>query len=129
MDNQVLVKEGIRMGFEKKRISVSGKRQITIPQKFFEVLGIGSEVECFVRDGELVIRPIQTNEFAEEILRDLVKQGFQGQELIDEFIKTKSKIRPALIRMIEEADKFAQKTKKETGDQKMREIFGDVMED
>ncbi|BCJ87767.1 AbrB/MazE/SpoVT family DNA-binding domain-containing protein [Effusibacillus dendaii] len=129
MGTQIVKREGIHtMDFETKRISVSAKRQITIPQKFFEKLGIGSEVDCFIRGDELVIRPIRTNEFAEEILKDLVNQGFQGQELVQEFIKMSSKVRPAVVRMIEEADRIAQKTSG-TGTEKTREIFGDVMED
>lgn len=129
MGTQVLKREVIHtMDFETKRISVSGKRQITIPQKFFERLGIGAEVDCFIRGDELVIRPIQTNEFAEEILKDLVNQGFQGQELVQEFIKVRSKVRPAVVRMIEEADRIGQKPSG-TGAKKTREIFGDVMED
>jgi bifunctional DNA-binding transcriptional regulator/antitoxin component of YhaV-PrlF toxin-antitoxin module len=116
------------MEFELKRISVSAKRQITIPQKFFEKLGIGSEVECFIRGEELVIRPVQTNEFAEEILQDLIEQGFEGKKLLEEFRKARAKIRPAVVRMIEEADQIARNSKG-SGDEKTREIFGDIMEE
>lgn len=44
-------------------------RQITIPQKFFTMLGFGTEVEGIVRGNELVIRPVRNNtggEFAEQ---------------------------------------------------------------
>ena len=41
----------------RKILSISSKRQITIPQKFYQALGFGSEAECVVRGDELVIRP------------------------------------------------------------------------
>ena len=44
---------------EIKKVSISAKRQITIPQKFFAMLGF--EAECMVRGNELVIRPVKTN--------------------------------------------------------------------
>ena len=58
---------------EIKKLSISAKRQITIPQKFFTMLGFDTEAECTVRGNELVIRPARTNaggEFAEQILAD-----------------------------------------------------------
>ena len=54
-----------------KRIRVSSKRQITIPMKFHQLLGMSDEVDCHVRNGALIITPIRpepTGEFAEEIL-------------------------------------------------------------
>ncbi len=34
---------------ERKTIHISGKRQITIPQKYFEALGFGKEAECILQ--------------------------------------------------------------------------------
>ena len=31
---------------DRKIVSISSKRQITIPQKFFNLLGFGNEAEC-----------------------------------------------------------------------------------
>lgn len=80
-----------------------------------------------MRDGEIVIRPIRENsdEFAEFILEDLVSKGSSGKELIMEFKKIRAKIRPAVERLIEEADLAAKKSKG-SGDDKMLELFGDV---
>ena len=109
-----------------KRISVSNKRQITIPQKFFEKLNIGDEVECIMTKSEIIIRPIrQETEFAEEILKDLVAKGYQGEKLLNEFRNTRAKIRPAVNKMIEEAE-LAAKNLKDSGDTKMNEIFSDM---
>ncbi len=73
---------------EMKKVSISAKRQITIPQKFFTMLGFDTEAECMVRGNELVIRPAKTNtggEFAEQILADLIEQGYSGNELLQYF--------------------------------------------
>ena len=70
---------------ERKKVSISAKRQITIPQKFFAMLGFDDEAECILRGNELVIRPVKESsggEFAEQILTDLVKRGLSGDELI-----------------------------------------------
>ncbi len=95
---------------EKKIVSISSKRQITIPQKYFALLGFDTEAECVVRGNELVIRPARTNsggEFAEYILADLISQGLSGDELLKEFKVKQSKIRPAVEAMIAEADEVA----------------------
>lgn len=95
---------------DKKIINISSKRQITIPQKFYEALHFTNEAECVVRGNELVIRPARNNsggEFAENILEELVSEGFSGKELIKEFKKRQSKIRPAVEALINEADTAA----------------------
>ena len=43
---------------EQKRVRISSKRQMTIPQKFFKALEFTDKAECFVRGNELIIRPI-----------------------------------------------------------------------
>lgn len=97
-----LEKETGRMG-KPKRISVSSKRQITIPKEFYESLKISEEVLCQVVDGALIIKPVQEEvDFSEFILRDLVNEGYQGEELLHEFTHRKSQIRPALSQMIAE---------------------------
>jgi hypothetical protein len=107
----------------KKIISISSKRQLTIPQKFFDLLGFETEAECVFRGNELVIRPHRENtaEFAVEILADLIEQGYSGPELLKEFKSVQRKIRPAVERMIEEADRTADGTGKYYT---VNEIFG-----
>ena len=95
---------------EMKKVSISAKRQITIPQKFFTMLGFDTEAECMVRGIELVIRPAKTNtggEFAEQVLADLIAQGYSGNELLENFKKAQSKMRPAVEAMIMEAERVA----------------------
>lgn len=94
----------------KKRISVSQKRQITIPIEFYNSVGIDKEVECYVQNNAIVIRPVRDSggEFDEQILADLISQGLSGQELLDKFKETRRKIRPAVERLLDEARLAAQ---------------------
>ena len=95
---------------ERKMIRISGKRQITIPQKYFDLLGFDTEAECILRGNELVIRPVSERsggEFAEAILADLISQGYQGDELLAKFKETQKNVRPAVEAMIDEADALA----------------------
>ena len=78
-----------------------------------------------MQDGGLVIRPLQIksgNEFAEHILADLIEQGYEGQALLENFKKKSNTIRPAIQKLIKEADKFA-----ESGEGRipLSELFGE----
>lgn len=95
---------------EIKKVSISAKRQITIPQKFFTMLGFDTEAECMVRGNELVIRPAKTNsggEFAEQILADLIAQGYSGDDLLARFKIAQKEVRPAVEEMLAEAEQVA----------------------
>ena len=98
-----------RAVMERKIISVSSKRQITIPLAFYKQLNLENEVECSVEDGALVIRPLSrdTGEFSVEILKDLVSQGYSGEELIKRFALQSKNIKKAISKMLEEADEIA----------------------
>lgn len=94
-----------------KRVSISSKRQITIPQAFFNALGFGNEAECIYRNNELVLRPARqevSGEFAEQILADLIKEGYSGEEMLNEFKIRQAKIRPAVTKILETADAVAE---------------------
>ncbi len=47
-----------RGSMNRKIISVSKKRQITIPIEFYKHLNMGDKVECSLEDGAIVIRPL-----------------------------------------------------------------------
>lgn len=54
----------------------------------------------------LIIEPIRSEnggEFAEQILSDLIAEGYSGQELLSEFKLRQSKIRPAIEEMLNAA--------------------------
>ena len=93
----------------RKRISVSQKRQITIPIEFYNKLGIENEVECFVQNNQIIIRPAQDRgEFDEQILADLLSQGFSGNELLSKFKKARRNVRPAIENLLFEAQQVAE---------------------
>ena len=81
-----------------KKISVSQKRQITIPKEYFEALNIGNEIECYMEENCIIIKPIiedSLNEFSEYILQDIIKEGFSGNEILKEFKKRRKELEGA----------------------------------
>jgi bifunctional DNA-binding transcriptional regulator/antitoxin component of YhaV-PrlF toxin-antitoxin module len=94
---------------DRKIINVTGKRQVTIPLKFYERLNFGKEVECFLTEDAIVLRPFTSydDSFTMEILKDLVSQGLQGDELLTKFAEQHKSIKKAVGMMIDEADEIA----------------------
>lgn len=92
--------------FDKKIVHISSKRQITIPQKFYIMLGFTDEAECLIRGNELVIRPARRpdgGEFSESILAELIREGYSGEDLLSAFTERMSKYRQAITAMREAA--------------------------
>jgi len=56
----------------------------------------------------LILTPAANEDsaFAEEILTDLIQQGFSGDALLAEFKKITHKVRPGVEKLIEEAVKI-----------------------
>lgn len=94
---------------DRKTISVSKKRQITIPLQFYKHLDLDNEVECSLEDGAIVIRPIHrgTSEFSVEILQDLIDQGYTDDELVKQFAIQSKNVKKAITNMLEESDAIA----------------------
>lgn len=91
---------------EQKRVTISSKRQFTIPQKFYSELGFDRDAICTMADGMLIIEPasrISGGEFAEIILADLIREGYSGQDLLNEFKIRQTKVRPAVEVLLEKA--------------------------
>ena len=109
---------------ERRTIRISDKRQMTIPQKFFERLGFSREAECILKNDELVIRPVRERSdgaFDEQILADLIEQGYGGAELLAAFKAERRKVRPAVESMLAEAEAAARGESQSFG---MEEVFG-----
>jgi len=98
-----------KKSIETKRIQISSKRQITIPSKFYNALGFDKEVECIFSGDMLILKPVKQEDsyFAEQILDDLIRQGYSGDQLLVEFKKMNRKVKPAVEKLIEEADQIA----------------------
>ena len=89
-------------------MSISRKRQITLPKEFFSSFPFGSRAKVFALENGILIQPteeVSSGEFDEQILQDLVDQGLSGQELMDTFKDSKAKIRPAIEAMLLNARK------------------------
>ena len=72
---------------DRKIINITGKRQITIPLRFFEKLNFGKEIECILTDDAIILKPLQSadDEATRELLKDLVSKGYNGYELLVKF--------------------------------------------
>ena len=94
---------------DRKIVSVTGNRQITIPIRYYNALNFGKEAECLLTDDAVVIRPLFASDdsFTMEILKDLVSQGYSGNELIEKVESQRGRIRGAVETLIDEADKIA----------------------
>jgi antitoxin component of MazEF toxin-antitoxin module len=71
-----------------------------------------------VEDGEnIIIRRVKTEQktdsdyswIYDEILKDLVSQGYEGEELVDTFQRMRQEVRPAIKRMLAEIEEQALK--------------------
>ena len=71
----------------RKIINITGKRQITIPLRFYEKLKFEKEIECILKDDCIIIRPLQTvdEDATREILQDLIAKGYSGYELLSKY--------------------------------------------
>lgn len=87
-----------------KYASVSSKRQISIPKEFYDNLGIKDEVTMELLNNRIVIKPVKghSDDFSEEILSDLIQEGYDKSEILQEFKKRKKLIRPSINRLVEE---------------------------
>jgi len=108
---------------ERKIINVTGKRQVTIPLRFYEKLQFGKEVECFLTNDAIVLRPLSNSDdgFTMEILKDLVSQGYSGNELLTKFAEQRQNIKNAINILIDEADEIAEGKRKAAT---TKDIFG-----
>ncbi len=91
---------------EPQTIKISSKRQITIPAKYYEAAGFGEYALCTLTDQGILLQPLDVDDedVTVDILRSLVKQGFEGEELIERYQETKRKI-VSVRRKLEEAER------------------------
>ncbi|MHB1254524.1 MAG: AbrB/MazE/SpoVT family DNA-binding domain-containing protein [Candidatus Humimicrobiaceae bacterium] len=108
---------------DRKIISITGKRQLTIPLKFYAKLGLGKEVECFIEKNALVIRPLSQDDgaFSIEILKDLVSQGYSGNELVAKFTEERQNMKIAIGALLTEGNDIVTGKKKGAS---MKDVFG-----
>ena len=93
---------------ERKIINITGKRQVTIPLKFFEKLRFGKEAECILTDDAVILRPLAASDdtYTMEILKDLVSQGYSGDELLTKFAEQRANMKKAINTLMKQADEI-----------------------
>lgn len=112
------------MDHEMKRVAVSSKRQISIPKEFYDDLDIKDEIIMEKINNNLVIRPANYDnheDFTEEILRDLIAEGYPKDELVDKLKERREKMQPALERLIADTNQDESTT--------IDQLFADDTED
>ena len=93
-----------------RRIAISNKRQITVPKEYYDYLEMESEANIELEGNKIVITPVRENndDFSEFILKDLIDEGYGGDELLQEFNRRKKNIRPAVEAWIRDAQENAE---------------------
>lgn len=77
-----------------KIIKVSAQRHLVIPKEYYDILNISEEVTIELHEGQLVIKPVVKvdEDFAENLLEELITAGFSGEELIAKFKEVKQMV-------------------------------------
>ena len=77
-----------------KTIKVSTQRHLVIPQEYYDTLHSGEEVTIELHEGQLVNKPIfkVDENFAENLLEELIAAGFSGEELVPKFKEVKQMV-------------------------------------
>ena len=70
---------------QSQTVKISSKRQITIPSKFYEAGGFDEYALCTWTENGLLLQPLK-------ILRQLVAEGYEGDELVDKYEEIQNKI-------------------------------------
>lgn len=98
-------------------VKVDAQNRITLPSSLTQQLNLDQEMACFIQNGMLICKPMYEDDFTVEILRDLLSEGYEGKQLVDQFEKTQNDLRQAVEQMIVEANEIvnqANKRKNET---------------
>lgn len=70
-----------------KKIKVSAQRYLVIPKEYYDGLKIGEEVTIELHEGQLVIKQVVKvdEDFAKNLLEELIAAGQSGEELVAKF--------------------------------------------
>lgn len=84
-------------------IKISSKRQITIPAKVYQEAGYSDYALCTWTDKGMFIQPLDVDDedVTVDILRYLIEEGYEGEDLISQYKVVKKKIVPLKARLDE----------------------------
>lgn len=79
---------------QSQTVKISSKRQIAIPSKFYEAGGFDEYALCTWTENGLLLQPLKVNDEDNSvtILRQLVAEGYEGDELVDKYEEIQNKI-------------------------------------
>ena len=82
-------------------LKISSKRQITIPAKVYEGAGFKEYALCTWTDKGMLLQPLDNDDedVTVDILRYLIDEGYDGEELISQYQEMKKKIIPLKARL------------------------------
>lgn len=85
---------GVSALIQSQTVKISSKRQITIPSKFYEAGGFDEYALCTWTENGLLLQPLKVNDEDNSvtILRQLVAEGYEGDELVDKYEEIQNKI-------------------------------------
>ncbi len=111
-------------------ITITDKRQITIPKQIYDELKLKSgKVKCYVSDGKIIVEPFQSSsfwDFSSNILKDLVAEGYQGPDLIKEFDSRRQMVKESFALMVDEAVKEIRDHQGKDADELLAEIVSEL---
>ncbi len=94
-----------------KKITVTGKRQITIPKHFFDHLDIGTMVTAYLKDGGIFLEPYReeketiTEIDTRDIVRQAIAEGLTGDDLANEVARRVGELNKLFNRRIQEFER------------------------
>lgn len=95
---------------QSQTIKISSKRQITIPSKFYEAAGFDEYALCTWTEEGLLLQPLKVSDEYNSvaILRQLVAEGYEGNELVDKYEEIQNKIVSIKQKLQEAEDDIAE---------------------
>lgn len=91
---------------EFRDIKITAKRQLTIPKAFFDHLGIEDTVHAFLLDDGILIKPAKRRAIqeidVELIVRNVINEGYNGNEMAEEIAYRIKKYNESVDRKIQE---------------------------
>ena len=110
--------------------TITQKRQITIPKDFFTELDLKpGKINCYIEDGKIILEPLNSDnfwDFSNTILKELVAEGYEGEQLLTEFQKRKIMVKESLAEMVAEAKNEIKNNNGKDADKVFEEIFSDL---
>jgi hypothetical protein len=109
---------------EYRDIKITSKRQLTIPKSFFDALNMEDEVQAYLLEDGIFLKPIRSVETVYErdiemIVQKAIKEGFTGQTLAKEISQRISRYDRALADRVHE---FVDDMKADSGAEEEGEV-------